>query len=190
MRDKILLIILFFVLMAAIPLGFIVNNEGKDEKTAKKTEANDTFDPYIADAAGLCGEDFCEEAYKAMAIIATNNRKLGGKTKSNSNDNSNSELYKRIKTYCSAGDAVISINDKQTEIPVSKCSNGNTVAPSESSGLTAVASPWDHFSPNFDPEAECVGVSADGIDYLCKNGMSAEDALRWYLPNSKIAFAK
>ena len=187
MRDKILMIILFFVLMAAIPLCFIANNATQNGMIDQKSEKPD---PYISYVAELCDEDYCDEALKAMAIIAKTNSRLGGKLRSKTNNNSDLELYKRIKSLSSKENIIISIDNKQTEIPVSKCSNGNTVAPSESSGLTAVASPWDHFSPNFDPEAECVGVSADGIDYLCKNGMSAEDALRWYLPNSKIAFAK
>ena len=183
MRDKILLIILFFVLMAAIPLGFIVNNESRNEKTARKSEEKDTFDPYIAEAAELCDEDFCDEALKAMAIIAKSNRKPGGKSPSNTNNNSNLELYKRIETYCSANDIIISINNKQTEIPVSKCSNGNTVSSTDNKDITAAASPWDCFSPSYSNDAECVGVSADGIEYLCENGMSAEEALRWYIPN-------
>ena len=53
--------------------------------------------------------------------------------------------------------------------------------------IHSVASPWDCYQTDFDANAECVGVSLSGIDYLCKNGYSAEEALLWYLPDFEIA---
>ena len=174
------MIILFFVLMAAIPLCFIANNANQNGMIDQKSEKPD---PYISYVAELCGEDYCDEALKAMAIIAKTNSRPDGKLRSKTNNNSDLELYKRINSFCSKEDIIISIDNKQTEIPVSKCSNGNTVSSPDNKYLKAAASPWDCYSPNYSPDAECVGVSADGIDYLCKNGMSAEDALRWYITN-------
>ena len=180
MREKILMIILFFVLMAAIPLCFIANNATQNGMIDQK---NEKPDPYISYVTELCDEDYCDEALKAMAIIAKTNSKLNGKLRSKVNNNSEIELYNRIKSFCSKIDIIISINNKQTEVPVSKCSNGNTASSPDNKHLTAAASPWDCFSPSYSNDAKCVGVSADGIEYLCENGMSAEDALRWYIPN-------
>ena len=180
MRDKILMIILFFVLMAAIPLCFIANNATQNGMIDQKSEKPD---PYISYVAELCDEDYCDEALKAMAVIAKTNSRLGGKLRSKTNNNSDLELYKRIKSLSSKENIIISIDNKQTEIPVSKCSNGNTASSPDNKHLTAAASPWDCFSPSYSNDAKCVGVSADGLEYLCENGMSAEDALRWYIPN-------
>ena len=68
-------------------------------------------------------------------------------------------------------------------VPFAPCSNGNTQA---SGTLGSVASPWDCFSPRYDPQNQCSGVSLDGVDYLCKNGLDKEEAIRWYLPEVKI----
>ena len=38
----------------------------------------------------------------------------------------------------------------------------------------------------FDKNAECAGVSLKGVDYLCRHGFSAEQALLHYLPGFEI----
>ena len=71
-------------------------------------------------------------------------------------------------------------------IPFSETSNGTTYKNVNYKYLHSVASPWDCYAENYDENAECVGVSLSGIDYLCKNGCSAEEALLWYLPDFEI----
>lgn len=69
----------------------------------------------------------------------------------------------------------------------SETSNGTTYKNENYRYIHSVASPWDCYQTDFDANAECVGVSLSGIDYLCKNGYSAEEALLWYLPDFEIA---
>ena len=69
-------------------------------------------------------------------------------------------------------------------IPFCDFTNGKTSTNSEYPYLTAVASPWDSYA-NAD-DGEYYGVSLNGINYLCNDGYSYEEALQWYLPNFKI----
>ncbi len=62
-------------------------------------------------------------------------------------------------------------------IPVTLSTDGMLCSSGEAY-LCAVASPWDSFSG----ETAGDGVSTTGINYLCERGLSAEEALRWYLP--------
>ena len=76
---------------------------------------------------------------------------------------------------------------KRCLFPYSETSNGTTYKNENYKYIHSVASPWDCYQTDFDANAECVGVSLSGIDYLCKNGCSAEEALLWYLPDFEIA---
>ena len=53
--------------------------------------------------------------------------------------------------------------------------------------LTSVASPWDCLSEEYDENLRCVGVSMNGVNYLCAKGYSAEDALLYYLPDFSVS---
>ncbi|RGS77172.1 hypothetical protein DWX71_07185, partial [Ruminococcus bromii] len=78
-------------------------------------------------------------------------------------------------------------NSEALFVPYSETSNGTTYKNENYKYIHSVASPWDCYQTDFDANAECVGVSLSGIDYLCKNGCSAEEALLWYLPDFEIA---
>ncbi len=61
MRDKFLLILLFFLLMAAIPLGFLARqNRTSPQAFATPDEAADA---QAASAASLCKSSFCDWRY-------------------------------------------------------------------------------------------------------------------------------
>ena len=184
MKDKILMICLFFVLMAVLPLGFITKNVRSLPEN--QTDTNTYNIAYISKAAEYCNKDFCDEAVKAIAIIVRTNSKASAEQPSLKDNNSNSELYKRIEQYYKEDKSVLRSMGQPVEIPVCRCTDGFTSSSPKYEYLTAVASPWDSFSTDRDNSGDFSGISAEGIDYLCKNGMKAEEALKWYLPKLEI----
>lgn len=184
MKDKIIMICLFFVLMAALPLGFITNNTRLSAE--KQFDSNTYNNAFILKAAEYCKNDFCDEAVKAMAIIARTNGKASAKQPSLDKNNSDSELYSRLEKFYLEGNSVLRSKGKPVEIPVCKCTDGFTSASEKLDYLSAVASPWDSFSAERGESGEYSGVSASGIEYLCENGMKAEEALKWYLPKLEL----
>ena len=184
MKNKIFLTSLFFVLMAVLPMGFISNIGDTEPKT--HAAPNSDYKRYISKAAEYCDNSFCGEALKAIAIIARTNCKSGAELPSEANDNSDSELYERLENYFKDGATVLYSENKPVEIPICKCTSGFTSASEKHDYLSPVASPWDVFSAEQEKAGGFSGVSAAGIDYLCKNGMKAEEALKWYLPKLRI----
>lgn len=192
MKNKIILTAFFFVLMAALPLSFAVNRTGSGssgESEASKTGQNPQTDGYNQDpaaaTAALCKPSFSDEAIKAAAIIQKTNI-ISGQVENISNDISDKELYNRVKSIYNSNTEILFHSDKPVCIPWSPCSNGFTSASEDYDYLEAVASPWDAFSPLYDGYLDCKGVSMNGISYLCSHGLSAEEALSWYLPNLQI----
>ena len=80
----------------------------------------------------------------------------------------------------------LTVHNEKFFIPYSQSSCGYTLDSTDCEYITSVASPWDSFSKSYDESSECIGVSIDGINYLCKNGANAEQALKWYLPEFQI----
>ena len=69
MRDKFLLILLFFLLMAAIPLGFLT----RQSRTSPQEfgTPDEAFDAQAASAASLCKSSFCHPEVGATGIQNT-----------------------------------------------------------------------------------------------------------------------
>lgn len=210
MKMKVIAIMLMLALMAILPFaatkcGTEVETEAT-MSTADNAKAEIKATEYVNsdEDKAVCGlvaalykSDYSAETVKAITILLNNDYSLQpDKFDLNSNDvciykenadNSTKEIYSQIESgVSSATDLLIYHNDKNVYVPYSTISNGNTVADESCDYIISVASPWDCFSENYDKNAECFGVSIEGLDYLCKNGMSAEEALSWYLPKCEI----
>lgn len=175
MRDKFLLIFLFFLLMAAIPLGFLVRQNRTSPPAATPDEA---VENPVAQAAALCKSTFCDEAIKAVAILQRTNAAAGTAADVQLDDISDKELYNRVKEIFNSSTEILTYQGKAVGIPVTLATDGSFRPSGSEAYLCAAASPWDCFSG----ETAGDGVSTAGLDYLCKKGLSAGEALRWYLP--------
>lgn len=208
MKTKIISIALLFAIMALLP--FTVSKCAGTENVFKKTTATadivqkDEVNEQLSTDEILCGlvaaqykNNYSTETLKAIAIILNTNYKLNPDSfdlddknvclyKKDAN-NSVKEIYDQISDAVnSVKEKTLCINSKAFYIPYGEISNGHTQASEEYSYITSVASPWDCFSENYDENAQCIGASLCGIDYLCKNGSGYEDALKWYLPQFEI----
>ena len=145
--------------------------------------------------AAKYNENYCEETLKALAIIHYTNYIVSPDSYDLSDidiclpeskaENSVKENYNKIKSAVSSVyKKTLCADGKAFYIPFCDFTNGKTSTNSEHPYLTAVASPWDSYA-NAD-DGEYYGVSLNGINYLCNDGYSYEEALQWYLPNFKI----
>ena len=186
MKNKIAAFICLLALMALLPAA-VVNISGKSAENSISTDdsakAADEKDKLICEyAENISDISFCDEALKVAVIIANSNY-FSDDFETNKNFNSNSELYKKIRTiYNSNKELYITYNSEVVFIPCSFCSDGNTKTSEKYPYLCPVASPWDCGCSHYSKENECTGVSMYGIDHLCKKGYTAENALKYYLP--------
>ena len=143
----------------------------------------DSGNEIIALAASMCGEDFCDEAVRAMVILANTDFP----SRKSSENNSDNEIYKLAERYYNSDKEVyIQKSGKKLTVPYSDISNGATLASDDYPYLSSTASAWDSLDSGYDSGAVCVGVSLNGVDYLCRRGFSAEEALLHYLPGFEI----
>lgn len=208
MKEKIISIILLFSVMAFLPFTAAKCESNKKSEPAMSTsdtpqknevisENNEDTDKIICGlTAALYTDDCNSEAIKAIAILMNTSYKANPESFNLDDravclykeqaDNSTKEVYNQIEDIVySARELFLCYNNEIVYIPYAICSNGNTYADEKYPYLSPVASPWDCFSKNY-TEDECAGISIDGIKYLCQNGMSAEEALKWYLENFDI----
>lgn len=145
--------------------------------------------------AGLYKENYCDETLKALAILVKSDYKISpDKFKIDSDAYVSKERasgylkdnYQKIEKTVNSTKELLLHNGENKYIPYSTISNGTTADSDDYDYLCAVASTWDCFSENYDKNSVCVGVSIEGVDYLCRNGASAQEALLWYLPNFEI----
>lgn len=170
--------------MAALPVMVAGFSKGFPSPSTDATA--DSPQAVLQVAAGLCPEDCCDEMLRAALIIAQTNLRAGYSQKDVFN--SDKELFKRLKSvYNSEKKLYLSENGKLRPIPFAPISNGMTVSNAEFSYLSPVASPWDCLNTQADGKAACAGVSLCGVNYLCEQGYSAEQALRYYLPGFTLS---
>ena len=182
MKKKLTAFILLLLVMAFIP-ALIVSRDKNNFTEKTIPEPKDSADEIISLAASMCGEDFCGEAVKAMIILANTNYPA----EKSENNNSDNEIYKLAKEYYNSNKEVyIQKNGEKLTIPYSEISNGATVGNDAYPYIYSTASAWDCLDSGFDKNAECAGVSLKGVDYLCRHGFSAEQALLHYLPGFEI----
>ena len=181
MKTKICMLTLLFLLMAAIPLVLAV----KSAKIAPSAPQSLTDEnAAICAAAALCDENSTEEAIKAAVILVKTNFSAGETVKADVN-NSNKELIEKVAAVYHSNKEILTYRGKAAAIPFSECSNGFTEK-GEAEYIEAVASPWDCFNKGYRADLICRGVSISGIKTLCGMGLSAEEALKWYLPELAI----
>lgn len=186
MKQKLFFLVCFFVAMAAIPI-VTVNFETKNIRlsTADEVILDEPSDENICKiVASLCNNEFCDESLEAIARIVKTNMKSGFKYEIE--EISDKELYLRLKDIINSKTELLLYHNNVKYIPHSFCSDGSTNYNENYNYLSPVASPWDCFCEEYEQNLSCSGVSLYGIDYLCKNGMSGEDALSWYLPEFMV----
>lgn len=210
MKMKVIAIMIMLSLMAILPFAATKcgkNFETKDTMSTAdnakkeyeiKNKANSDKDKILCGlVAALYNSDYSTETIRAITILLNNNYSLEP-DKFDLNDssvclyienanNSVKEIYPQIEKITeSSKNLLIYYNNENVFVPYSEVSNGNTVYSENFNYIFPVASPWDCFSEKYDENSECSGVSIEGLNYLCKNGMNAKDALRWYLPECEI----
>lgn len=177
MKRRIFLLICFFAAMALFPIVSLNFNSA----AGTQKSGNDTAEAVCNAAYSFCAGTYCDDAIHAVTDIIYTNIKAGHTYKKS--QISDKELYERILKIYNSNSEILCTNGKILYIPVCKCSNGSTQNSGKYKYLNSAASPWDCFSENYSSDNKCEGVSTDGIDYLCKNGFSKKDALKWYLPD-------
>ena len=174
---------MIFAAMAAIPVICINYNGSVSAKSDKEKSVNADKNNVCNAAYAFCDNKYSDETIGLIIKIVYTNI-TGGYTYSKT-EISDKELYKRIETLFNSNlELLHTKNSSQIFIPISKGSGGMTVKSKEKRYLSPVASPWDCFKANYKSNINCEGVSADGIDYLCSNGFTANEALKWYLPEA------
>ena len=173
--------------------------ETTTESVAKENSESEKSPLTESDLCGMVAakynENYCEETLKALTIILYTNYNVSPDSYDLSDidiclpeskaENSVKENYNKIKSAVSSVyKKTLCADGKAFYIPFCDFTNGKTSTNSEYPYLTAVASPWDSYA-NAD-DGEYYGVSLNGINYLCNDGYSYEEALQWYLPNFKI----
>ena len=208
MKERIFFIGIFLAIMAMLPVVAVKcssANDNTDTNSATADNATDSdFENNNDKNKILCGlvaaqyeDNYCNETLKAIAILINTDYSLNPDSFDTSNkevcifeedaENSLKENYSKIESAVnSVAELKININDEIKHIPYCDTSNGNTFENKKYDYLCSVASPWDCYSESYNKSTECVGVSLNGVDYLCQNGASAEEALKWYLPESEI----
>lgn len=200
MKTRIPAIILLLIFMAVLPFAAAItaktnNKTSKSSNTAaieksKSAAASgtDTDDELICLnlISSIIKDDYCDEALKAIAILVNTNYKARPSEYDEYN-NSDTEISDSIKAaYKKAEKQTLLFENTEVYIPYSRCSNGSTYD-GDYTYLSPVASPQDCFSEEYSDDIICCGVSLDGINYLCSNGMNAEQALLYYLPKLELA---
>lgn len=189
MRDKIWMIGLFFLLMATLPLTILYKNSGTSgEEISNYDKAGNSaaLDVEIRQAASLCRDDFCDEALRAVVILQKTNAAVSFDQKQAGAD-ADAALTARVKFIYYSEEEILTLGGKPAAVPCCPSTNGCTEASQTYPYLRAVASPWDAFCAYRDSGQACVGVSLNGLDWLCRHGLSAEEALLWYLPGMEIS---
>lgn len=178
MKRKIAVFSLLLIVMAFIPAIIVCRDNQRFDSTADNSN-----NEIIALAAELCEDDFCDETVRAMVILANTDYP----TVKASNDNSDKEYYSLAKQYYnSVRELYIQKGGQKMYIPYAESSNGATVSDEKYPYLIPTASPWDCLESDFDKSIVCAGVSLRGVDYLCRRGFSAEEALLHYLTGFEI----
>lgn len=206
--KKILVCSLFLVLMALLPFTAVKCSSDTDKsknrltsstsKTINDTKNSDTGNETLVGlTSALCNENFSDEAIKAIAILINTDYKANPDSfdlenrevylSKNELDNSLKEYYSRVEIIVnSINKKTLTVHNEKVFIPYSQSSCGYTLDSEDCEYITSVASPWDCFMESYDESSRCIGVSINGINYLCKSGASAEQALKWYLPEFEL----
>ena len=183
MKPKIAGIILFLSFMAIIPIS--ITNFDNDDKRKFTDNTNNENIKIAHIVSSFYKENYTDETIKALAIICTNNYSIKPQNAKINND-SKDKFNHILKIVESVKKYNLYYNNKTVYIPFSNTSTGTTLTDDRYNYIRPVASPWDIYSNYYNKRNNCIGVSIEGVNYLCKDGSSAEEALQWYLPDFKI----
>ena len=182
MRNKLVFVSLFFLLMASLPLRLLSPGAASPLKlsTVDNTKSDKpSEEEAILSVARLCDDSFSDEAVTAVAILQKTNAAAGMAMEPAKDGDVSPERLQRVKKLYRSCRYILTYQGKPVPVPLTTCTSGNTTASPQYPYLEAVASPWDAFCETYDGNT---GVSLNGIRCLCDMGMSAEEALQWYTP--------
>lgn len=200
MRKVLILCIFIFVVLCALPaFTAIVSEESSwnTRETSGKANTNKETDNslpdselVISEALRLADDGFCNDGLKAVLAIAENNIKYYSENKLDTDitrADKSDRLYIKLEKLYKETDSDISYQKHCVFIPTASLSCGYTKTNENYPYIRPVASPWDCENKSYIYGTEYpVGISIGGIDYLCKEGMSFKEALKWYLPGFDI----
>ena len=184
--------ILVIILLVLPVFTAVVSGKGITQLQENKMDTDKNANlknAVITEAMKLSEEDFCEQALIAVLAIAKNNITANNIkiTADMEKTDYNKELYSKLEKLYEKADLSISCKGETVYIPTATLSKGYTEADDSYPYMKSVASPWDCTNKNFVYEKEYPeGISLHGINYLCNEGMSAKEALKWYLPDFDI----
>lgn len=195
MKFKAVAISAIFLLMAILPFGAGISakntvknvKSATTDETTKDDDAKNRVQTICIIMENEFGNKYSQETLNALAILINTNIYANPDKYNLDNYDSDLEITSEI-----AQAAELSLNKKlyyndngPVFVPYSVCSNGATMQ-GEYTYLSCVASPQDCLSDNYNENNKCCGISIDGIEYLCNNGVNSEEALLYYLPNFNI----
>lgn len=201
MKKVLIYCLLLLLILALFPAFAILITDNNYDKINEENKINtenkaDSQSDYSKDIVKLAlefiEEDFCDESIKAILAIAENNFYYNKENNIKTNyslkqTEQNVDLEKKAEKLYKESDIELSLNKEKVYIPAVNLSSGNTKPHKDYPYIKSVASPWDCISEEFVYGKDySAGVSLNGIDYLCKNGMSCKEALSWYLPDFDI----
>lgn len=205
MKIKVLSILILLIFMAILPFAATKCGTAQNSKVTsasadialKGDNERDNEEILCGLVAALYSEDYHSETIKALTILLNTDYITDPQSFDLSSDEvciyedaadySLKAIYPQIEEIVNSSQEIsLFYNDKNVYIPYSTRSNGYTVKSQDFPYLSPVASPWDCYSSEYDENLECQGVSIEGINYLCGKGMSAKEALLWYLPDFEI----
>lgn len=180
MKEKLIAVVLLLILTAILPIAVSKCSERSFAKPTVSTsdtpeKPKDSGEILCALTAGLYKDSYSAETLKAIAILMNTNYKANPDSfKANdflyeeNASGSIKDVYGEIKKPLRVQKQNAPQNSEALFVPYSETSNGTTYKNENYRYIHSVASPWDCYQTDFDANAECVGVSLSGIDYLCK----------------------
>ena len=142
MKDKFLMVGLFFLLMATLPLVIFGKNVGtsptknsRADKTVQTSAATPdevaatsyamTEEAAAASVASLCESDTCDEAVRALCILCKTNLEAGAEV-AGGGTVTDSELLERVRAIYDSNNEILTDAGQPVAVPSVLCSNGVT----------------------------------------------------------------
>ena len=162
-----------------------VNSQIEDTNIVFMNKTQET--QIIYEALKFSDEDFCDETLKALLVLVRNNLEVSGYENNTEDFENKAELQERLKNLLKSTETELLYKGKKVYIPLAELSSGYISTSDEYPYIKTTASPWDCLSPKFIYNKDYApGISIYGIDYLCKEGLSSEEALTYYLEDFEI----
>ena len=188
MIKKIVSIILIAALFISVPLFCVgIQSDNHTEKTRSDAESKSRTEMITGMAAAKYRKGYCAETLKALVIILNTNYKLDDSV--NTDDKSEflsekqftkkfggSKYYSVIEKYAQETSSIfLTYKGRKVKIPLAEFSSGFTEPSGEYPFIKHAASPWDATE-----SGSSTAVSLNGINELCKKGLSWRQALKHY----------